>query len=182
MAISTKKKNIIIAEWKTGIYKSKTALAKEYKLDPKTVTRILTGISQDNTDIVEVGVIAENAKKSLKNPIELRAVEKAVKTLTESEALINNLTVQALQGIQEVLKDKKVKKPIKMKNGDFDIIEQVDHDLTPIDFKNCIDGIDKASVTLGVNERFSSSQVQVNNQNNNMQEIKRVVIKRRSEA
>ncbi len=53
-----------------------------------------------------------------------------------------------------------------MKNGDFDVIEQHEHDLTSGDYKNCIEAIDKASVTLGVNERCSSSQVQVNNANN----------------
>ena len=156
MAVSTKKRNIIIAEWKTGIYKSKNALAKEYKLDPKTIVRILKGIMQDNALLVESAVIVENAKKTLKNPMEITAVEKAVKTLTESESLIKNLTVKALKGIEKILDKGELKKPTKMKIGDIDKIEQVVYELTPIDYKNCIEGIDKASVTIGVNQRHAN--------------------------
>ena len=34
------------------------------------------------------------------------------------------------------------------------------------DFKQCQDAIDKASITLGINQRHSNSQINVNTQNN----------------
>ena len=53
-------------------------------------------------------------------------------------------------------------------------------DLQAIDYKAAMDTVDKASITLGVNERFSS-KVEVNNANVQEIEEKRVTIIRRSD-
>lgn len=44
MALSTRKKNIIIADWKAGRFKSAYALAKAHKVSDKTVTKIIKNI------------------------------------------------------------------------------------------------------------------------------------------
>ena len=87
MALTTNRKNKIIADHKAGRFKSNTALAKHYKVDPKTVKKITMGISQENAEAVEAGVIYENAKKSLKNPVEIKAIETAVKEKTKEERM-----------------------------------------------------------------------------------------------
>ena len=78
MAISTKKKNIIIAMWKTGEFKSATALAKHYKISTKTAQKIIAEIDHSNKDIVDLGVQYEMAKNSTKNPHEINTIEKVV--------------------------------------------------------------------------------------------------------
>lgn len=41
MALTTNKKNKIIAEWKAGLFTSYNAVATTYKIDPKTVKKII---------------------------------------------------------------------------------------------------------------------------------------------
>lgn len=41
MALTTNKKNKIIAEWKAGLFNSYNAVATTYKIDPKTVKKII---------------------------------------------------------------------------------------------------------------------------------------------
>lgn len=57
-----------------------------------------------------------------------------------------------------------INKPVKMKNGDYDVIEQVPHELTPIDGKNIADSIDRASITANINERHAKP-TQIDNTN-----------------
>lgn len=87
MALSTRKKNIIIADWRAGRFKSAYALAKAHKVSDKTATKLIDGIPQDNIEAVEAGVKYEIAKKSVKNPIEQRAIEKVVKEKTAEERM-----------------------------------------------------------------------------------------------
>lgn len=77
MALSVRKKNLIIAYWKTGKFKSYYAVAKHYKISQHTVKIILTGIEQSNAHIVELGVQVENMLRAL-SPIERKSVERVV--------------------------------------------------------------------------------------------------------
>lgn len=180
MALTTNKKNKIIAEWKAGLFTSYNAVATTYKIDPKTVKKILDGISQSNTDIVEVGTIYETAKKSIKNPNEIRAIDKAIqRDLTADKLKLDIYETQSLavQRVKELLTNNKKNVAMKLKNGDFDVIEQVEVDLSPQDLQTCIDGIDKASITLKVNERHAPKQdINLTNaQQNNENKVIKVV-------
>jgi len=117
MALTTNKKNKIIADWKTGKFKSYTQIAKHYKIDPKTAKKILNGIQQSNADIVEAAVVVDNAKKSIKNPVEFKAVENAIEERIQnveffkSSALKNqgiaNKAVDAISDMIDEAEDKK---------------------------------------------------------------------------
>ena len=76
MALTTNKKNKIIADWKAGRFNTAYAISKEYKIDQKTAQKIIDGFSQGNADIVAIGTAYEIAKKSIKNPVEKKAIEK----------------------------------------------------------------------------------------------------------
>ena len=68
---------------------------------------------------------------------------------------------------------------MKLKNGDFDVIEKVEVDLTPQDLQTCIDGIDKASITLKVNERHAPrAEVKLTNGDDNSTTNTQIVFKR----
>lgn len=78
MALSKNMKTRIVAAWKTGEFETYAALAKHYKIDPKTAKKLCDGIPKENAAIVEVLTAGEMAKKSVGNPSEIHAIDKAV--------------------------------------------------------------------------------------------------------
>jgi hypothetical protein len=145
MALTTNKKNKIIAEWKAGIFSSHNAVAVSYKIDPKTVKKILDGISQSNTDIVEIGATYENAKKSIKNPNEIKAIEKAISERTIKDDIRDAGLEATLSNIRSV------KKKLEL--------EQVE---TMQDHRHAQETIDKALISSGNADRHApKSEVNV---------------------
>ncbi len=70
---------------------------------------------------------------------------------------------KAVQKMNEIVASGHIEEKINVGDG----VQQFDkRKLNTTDIKNALDGYDKASVTLGVNERFSNSQINVNTQNN----------------
>jgi len=160
MALSTKKKNLIIADHKAGRFDTQTALLKHYKIDRKTLLKILEGISSTNTDIVDLGVAYESAKKSLKNPVEIKAVENVVKQRTIADDIKDEALSATLLNIRSV------KKKIQL--------EEVE---TMQEHRHAQETIDKALISAEVVPRFAP-KVEVNNTNaqqNNEQKIIKVV-------
>jgi len=167
MALSTRKKNMIIADWKTGKFKSYNAIAKHYKIDSKTAKKILYGISHENADVVDVCVVAESVKKSVKNPIELNAIEKAVIERIKVDEISNLLLDKMKKHIVNGKAQKVVTESIGEGGSSATVVE---YDLQADDYKKLADAVDKVSVTTGVNERFSQSQVNIQNNNQNNQQ------------
>jgi len=159
MALSTRKKNIIIAAWKTGEYKSFYAIAKHYKIDITTAKKILVNVPKENAHIVAAGAIYENAKKSTKNQVEIIAIEKAVGRRLRVEVVSDKLLDKIEKHITDNIKQEK----INIGNG-AQGFEEVG--LGSNDYKNLADAIDKVSITQGVNQRHANTNLQVNTQVN----------------
>ena len=161
MALSTRRRNIIIADWKTGAY-SLNSLAKKHKIAVNTVKKICTGIKHENAHYVEVLTASENAKSCIKTAQEVRSVEEVVRNRLK----VQTISTKLLDKIEKHIdKNKKLEK-INVGNGmqDFKEVE-----LESSDYKNLADAIDKTSLTLGVNERFSGGvKVETNIQNNQL--------------
>ena len=167
MALSTKKKNIIIADWKTGKFKSHYAIAKHYKVSPPTIAKILLNIGQENSHIVEAGVEFEEAKKITKNIIEINAIDKAIKERVSHKDLIESSALAIVNGLNKSVKKGKAQKVITEGQGmGASMGAVIEYDMQPEHYEKAMNTIDKASITLGVNERFSSSKVEVNTQQN----------------
>ena len=158
MALSTKKKNIIIADWKTGAF-TKKELEKKHKISFKTLDKLVSGISLSNAEAVVVLHGAEMVKNSIKNPVELKAVENVVKSRLKVDDISSKLLNLVEKKIDNNVKYEKV-------NAGMGVQNLEPTELESIDFKNLADTIDKVSITMGVNERFSSSKVEINNANN----------------
>ena len=160
MAISTKRKNQIIAEWKAGLFSSYNSVATTYKIDPKTVKKILDGISQSNVDIVSVGATYEIAKKSIKNPTELKAIEKRVIELSIADQVEAEAFSATLENIRSVRK--KIQ------------LEEVDN---MQDHRHAQATIDQALISVGKAARHAPKQdiSLVNAQQNNEQTIIQIV-------
>lgn len=170
--ITDRQKSNIIAKWDTGEY-TKTQLSKQYKTSESNIRKIVGKEEPRNAHLVEAGVMLETLKKCDKSANEIQAIDNAIEQRLKIEFDKDNLKVKiyetqvkAIDKINKLLEEGRYKKPIKVKNGDYEVIEQCEHDLTSSDYKNCVEAIDRASVTLGVNERHSSSsQVEVNQNN-----------------
>ena len=163
--LSDRQKNNILAKWNTGTF-TKVSLAKQYKVSEKIVRNIIDGQSPKHGDIVTKQVSLNERKKSELRPIEFQAVNSAVLHIEKNRKHINDLTKLVTKGLKKLVKKGKAQKVVTVGQGmGMSSPEIVEHDLQAKDYKDIQDTIDKASVTLGVNERFSTQKVEVNNQN-----------------
>lgn len=167
--LSDRQKNNIIAKFKTGTY-TNIQLAKLYKVDEKTIRNITAGLSKDNADIVEAGVLLEKVKKSELSPIEITEIDKAVKYRLEKEFSGDNKRVRIydtsfkiLDVIDGILKKGKVEEKVSVGNGVQQFKERY---LNANDTEKLANAVDKLSITTNVNQRHSNSQINVNTQNN----------------
>jgi len=152
MAISTKKRNKIIAEFKTGAY-SLNALAKKHKVAVNSVKKFCDGIEKENAELVELCLQTESAKCT-KNEQDLRAVEEVVKNRLQVYDISNSI----LKGVEKLVRGGKAQKLL----ADGAIVEC---DLQAKDYKELQEAVDKASVTLGINARHANQQVNIQNNN-----------------
>lgn len=144
MAITTNKKNKIIAEWKAGRYKSAYAIAKAHGISDKTAMKIIDGTSQSNADIVDVCVKAEHAINSVRNPIEKRAIEQLVKERSIADQIESIVMDGTLANV------KKIKEEIEGENK-----------VSLYDRKTAQEAFDKALITAGKAQRFATQQINV---------------------
>lgn len=167
--LSDRQKNNIIAKWKTGQY-TKIALAKTYKVDEKTIRKITENIEPKNADFVEATLMLEKAKKSELSPIEITEIDKAVKYRLEKEFSDDNKKVRIydtsfkiLNAIDEILKKGKVEEKVSIGDG---VQQFEERHLNANDTEKLANAVDKLSITTNVNQRHSTSQINVNTQNN----------------
>lgn len=153
MALTTNKKNKIIAEWKAGKYQNANQVAKAHKIDRKTAEKIIEGISQSNAKIVEVGAAYEIAKKSLKNPVEVKAIEALIKERTIADEIEDSVLSGTLANVRS----------IKGKIEREEVENMQDH-------RHAQAAFDQALITAGKAARFAPKQdINLTNaqQNNN---------------
>ncbi|WP_323586027.1 hypothetical protein [Aliarcobacter butzleri] len=167
--LSDRQKNNIIAKFKTGTY-TNIQLAKLYKVDERTIRNITAGLSKDNADIVEAGVLLEKAKKSEKTPIEISEINKAIEYRLKQEFTEDNKRVRIydtsfkiLDTIDRILKKGKVEEKVSVGDGVQQFEERY---LNANDTEKLANAVDKLSITTNVNQRHSNSQINVNTQNN----------------
>ncbi|MCT7528802.1 hypothetical protein N5T79_06550 [Aliarcobacter cryaerophilus] len=171
--LSDRQKNNIIAKWKTGQY-TKIALAKTYKVDEKTIRKITENIEPKNADFVEATLMLEKAKKSELSPIEITEIDKAVKYRLEKEFSDDNKKVRIydtsfkiLNAIDEILKKGKVEEKVSVGDG---VQQFEERHLNANDTEKLANAVDKLSITTNVNQRHSTSQININNENTNAQQ------------
>ena len=173
--LSETQKNNIVAKWNTGEY-NKSQLAKAYKVTEKVIRNIVGLEKPSSVDIVEAQVMLEKYKKSEKSPNEVTAINSAVAHRLKQEFSDDNnrikiyeTTTSIIEKVQTLIENGKAQKATTANAGDG-IIESniIETDLQSADYKNAQETIDKASITLGVNQRHSSSQLSIqNNQTQN---------------
>tara|TARA_R110000744_G_C19323880_1_gene557902 strand:+ start:1230 stop:1694 length:465 start_codon:yes stop_codon:yes gene_type:complete len=140
--LTDNKRDMIISDFNIG--KSQNQLAKDYECSPATINKLCKGKTPKYKDKVNTFVAI---KSELINESEYQSecFDKEVNELMKNKEMILNLTKLNLT----------------------DAKQKIDEGLSSIgENKIAQELIDKASVTLGVNERFSNSQINVNSQTN----------------
>ena len=171
--ITNKIKEKILADFHTGKF-SQRELAKKYNASKTTIANLTKGLSPKNDRLVEAQISLLSAQSSL-TTTEMTAIMTAAKDEAYNRGLIFNATQKNLAKITQML-DKNTKYE-KVGVGDgvqnFEPVE-----LNANDYKALQDAIDKASLTLGVNQRTSSTTI--NNANVQQSEETKIVIERRN--
>lgn len=178
--LTERQKNNIVAKWKTGQYTLRE-IANLYKVDHKTIHRIVEDVPKENADIIEAQTQLEILKKSTKTPQEIaeinKSVESRLKAINDSDSLklkIYETQISAVDLIAKLLNKQKKQVPIKVKQYDSDgrvngeTVKIVELELESSDLKNFVDSVDKASQTIKVNERHANTTINnTNAQQNN---------------
>lgn len=168
-------KEKILADFHTGKF-SQRELAKKYAVSNGTVANLLKGLTPENERLVEAQITLLSAQ-SQKTQVEMSSILSAAKDEAYNRGLIFNATQKNLAKITQML-DKNTKYE-KVGVGDgvqnFEPVE-----LNANDYKALQDAIDKASLTLGINQRAASTTI--NNANVQQSEETKIVIERRELA
>jgi hypothetical protein len=123
--------DLIVREWRTGRY-SQNELAFEHKVSKGVINKLCKGIDRDAADIVTAGVVYHQG---------LNSQDDRMVTVIEN---VVSMEVR-LRGKVERFVEKAIDKGMDM----MDKIE------SGSDYKAVIDGVDKATVTIGINERHA---------------------------
>lgn len=169
--LTDRKRNNIVAKWKTGVY-TQRELAKTYNVDVATINKIVKEIPKENADLVEAGVVFENAKRSTKSQQEISEINKAIEYRLKKEFSEDNkrvkvydLSYKLIDVVEDLLKNKKVKEKINVGIG---VQEFQERDLNTSDVKNISDTISQIGKTLSV---VDNKETVINNANVQSNEI-----------
>ena len=130
---------------------SQYSIARDYQVSSATVNKIFKTITENEFLVKEVkGEIAIKSKLSSQSESLVKAFDTKVNDELRRQNLVFNASEKALVKLSSLIDD----------------VDEAQ------DMKHIVDAIDKASITLGVNQRHSNSQVQINNSNNQQTNIK----------
>jgi len=143
--LSDHDKALIIADYNTGKY-SQRDLAGKYNLALTTINKILNKTPPQYEHLVDAQVSLLCAKAYLTRE-ELNAIIAAANDIVFNQGLVTNATQLNLVRLTKLLE-----KNTKQERDGDNIIEM---ELSPNDYRNIQEAIDKAAITLGVAERHA---------------------------
>ncbi len=143
---------------------SQYKVAQDFNISSATVNKIYKSI--DEKTLLEVKDIVKeevSIKSTLSNQSEsfVKAFEDKVNEQLRRQNLIFNVTEKIVVNIDKTLSQK-----VDVLDDKGNVLRQDDVLLDSKSAKEFVDAIDKASITLGVNQRHSNSQININNENN----------------
>jgi hypothetical protein len=162
------------ADYVTGAY-TLEMLAKKYGTTKGTISKRAKKEKWQKLSLETTAELVE-LEKGNKKKLELlketkketnikeEYLEEAISEITDYQTYIHSLQLQATEKIKETLIDGKVEE-IATTSGELGEIRVVERKLNPRELKSLVDAIDKAGQTLGVVQRFSNQQVNIQNNN-----------------
>ena len=164
--LSDKDELKLIADWKTGAY-SQRDLSEKYNCSKGKVSQLTQGIEKAQNGQILTAQISVLSARAYLSDVEMTAIMTTAQNEVYNKGLVTNASqLNLIRTTQYLANNKKLEK-ISVGDG----VQQFEEvGLGADDFKQCQDAIDKASITLKVNERHApKSDVNlVNAQQNNI--------------
>lgn len=167
-------KKLLLADYHTNKY-SQRELAKKYNVSIGTVNNLTKEVTPQNEHLVNAQISILSAKSIL--PIEhLNAILNTAQEEVYNKGLVTNASQLNLVRTMEYLSNNKKLEKRSIGDG-VQVFEEVG--LGADDFKQCQDTIDKASITLKVNERHAPrAEVKLTNGDDNSTTNTQIIFKR----
>lgn len=150
---------------------SQYKVSQDFEVSSATVNKIYKSIPKEDLEKVKDIVKDEVAIKTILSEQSERfskSFEDKVNDEVRRRGLVFNASELLIKRTANVLAENKTVEKINVGDG----MQQFEsRELNPTDLKNLGETLDKASITLNVNQRHANSQVTVNTQNNNMQQL-----------
>lgn len=153
-------KDKILSDFHIG--KSQNWLATNYNLSPATINKLCKGLIPKYKEKVNT-IVSIKSELSNESEYQVFTFDKEVNEQLRLKNLVFKATEKVIKKAIDIIDSGKVTDKLNVGDG----VQQFEpRELNTTDVKNLADAIDKASITLGVNQRHSSSQINVNTQNN----------------
>lgn len=157
--LTDKQRDMIISDFNIGV--SQNQLALKYECSPATINKLCKGLEPKYKDKVNT-VVSIKSELSKESEYQSECFDKEVNNQLRLKQIVFNASEKLLVKATEMIKKGQTVDKINVGAG----IQQIEpRELDSSDLKNLADTIDKASLTLGVNQRHSSSQVNIQNTN-----------------
>ena len=163
--LTDKQRDMIISDFNIGV--SQNQLALKYECSPATINKLCKGLEPKYKDKVNT-VVSIKSELSKESEYQSECFDKEVNEQLRRQNLVFNASEKLLVKATQMIDKNQTVDKVNVGAG----VQQIEpRDLDSSDLKNLADTIDKASITLGVNQRHSNSQVQINNSNNQQTNI-----------
>ncbi|PPB52343.1 hypothetical protein [Campylobacter hyointestinalis] len=157
MALDKRIKKELIADYLTGRY-SQRELMRKYKVSLGTVNNLTRDLNTSNAELVDAQASLIIAKNELPNE-QMNAIIETAYDEVYSKNLIQKTTHLNLKRINETLEKNTKMSKISIGDG-MQNLEPTP--LEMLDYKIAQDAIDKASLTLGINQRHAKTEINAN--------------------
>lgn len=157
--LTDKQRDMIISDFNIGV--SQNQLALKYECSPATINKLCKGLEPKYKDKVNT-IVAIKSELSKESEYQSECFEKEVNDKLRREGLVFNATEKLLKKASQMIDKNSVVDKINVGDG---VQNFEPRELNTRDFKNLIDTIDKASITLGINPRHANTNIKVDNNN-----------------
>lgn len=157
--LTDKQRDMIISDFNIGV--SQNQLALKYECSPATINKLCKGLEPKYKDKVNT-VVSIKTELSKESEYQSECFDKEVNDKLRREGLVFNATEKLLKKASQMIDKNSVVDKINVGDG---VQNFEPRELNTSDFKNLIDTIDKASITLGINPRHANTNIKVDNNN-----------------
>ncbi len=157
--LTDKQRDMIISDFNIGV--SQNQLALKYECSPATINKLCKGLEPKYKDKVNT-IVAIKSELSKESEYQSECFDKEVNDKLRREGLVFNATEKLLKKASQMIDKNSVVDKINVGDG---VQNFEPRELNTSDFKNLIDTIDKASITLGINPRHANTNIKVDNNN-----------------
>ena len=168
--LTDKQRDMIISDFNIGV--SQNQLALKYECSPATINKLCKGLEPKYKDKVNT-VVSIKSELSKESEYQSECFDKEVNDKLRRKGLVFNATEKLLKKASQMIDKNSVVDKINVGDG---VQNFEPRELNTSDFKNLIETIDKASITLGINPRHANTNIKVDNTNTQIETNNNLVV------